>query len=78
MRYFRSEGIISIRHAKVTHGNRHDAPVLGEFLRRGRLKSDILLGDRAYDSKENIQLAYDRDITPMLKQRGWDKRRGII
>lgn len=77
VRYFGEEGVISIRYAKATYGSKHDAPVLGEFLKHSRLKPGVLLGDRAYDSKENIELAYKKGLTPMLKQRRWDKRRGI-
>ncbi|MFQ5891608.1 MAG: transposase [Candidatus Methanofastidiosia archaeon] len=62
-------GLISVLHAKVTHGDAHDFSILREFLAIGICKNETLFVDKGYDAEETFREAYKLELTPMIKQR---------
>jgi IS5 family transposase len=55
--------------AEVTRDNVTDGTQLGRLLKDVRANGEPLLGDRAYDSQRNLELAREHGFKPVIKPR---------
>jgi len=67
--YSRGAGALVVVAAKVTQDNVTDGTQLGRLLEGLQADGEPLLGDRAYDSQRNLELASEHGFKPVIKPR---------
>ena len=67
--YSRGAGALVVVAAKVTQDNVTDGTQLGWLLEGLQADGEPLLGDRAYDSQRNLELASEHGFKPVIKPR---------
>ena len=67
--YSRPAGALAVVSARVTAGNVADCTQLGRLLEGIQGMGEPLLGDRGYDSRQNIEVAARHGFKPVIKPR---------
>jgi len=67
--YSRRASALVVVAAEVTRDNVTDGTQLGRLLKDVRANGEPLLGDRAYDSQRNLELAREHGFKPVIKPR---------
>jgi len=68
---------IAVASALCTRGERHDSPALRELLQKTALQPGSLFADRAYDAEKTFELAFEKQLSPVIKRRV-NTRRGFF